>query len=153
MPPVFSYGSNGTAQLRARVQNPALVSRPACVHNYARVFCLRSRGWGGGGVASLAPCPGARTLGSVVDLTPAELELLDGFEGGYSREQLVARVGEEDVGVIAYLANGSPRMTELPSEQYLTAIHAMVRRLQTTLRRFLAGLRLHTALWCCVAAA
>ena len=46
---VFSYGSNGTAQLRARVQNALLQSKPARLENFARIFCLRSGGWGGGG--------------------------------------------------------------------------------------------------------
>jgi len=80
--PVFSYGSNSTAQLRGRLANPALATVKACAPGFARVFCLRSRGWGGGGVASLAPTgePGAAARGAVVRLTTAELARLDEFE-------------------------------------------------------------------------
>jgi cation transport regulator ChaC len=126
---VFSYGSNGTAQLRARVQNPALRSRPARVEHFARIFCLRSHGWGGGGVASLHPCAGATTYGAVVELTEAELGLLDRYEGGYSRQRVEAQVrtaeGAEEVGdAVVYIADNS-EMRAPPTEQYLTAIHLM----------------------------
>ena len=128
---VFSYGSNGTAQLRARVQNEALYSRPAKVENFARIFCLRSRGWGGGGVASLHPCPGTTTYGAVVELTEAELGRLDRFEGGYSRQIIEAKVQaadgqEETAEAVVYISDNS-EMTAPPTEQYLTAIHLMLR--------------------------
>ena len=79
---VFNYGSNGTAQLRARVENGALATSPAHIEDFARVFCLKSRdlaagGWGGG-VASLSPCAGTNAYGSVAWLSPSELALLDG---------------------------------------------------------------------------
>ena len=75
---VFSYGSNSTAQLRARVRNAQLCSRPARLLDFARVFCLRSGGWGGGGVASIAPAPGRVVFGTVVELSDDEKLLLDG---------------------------------------------------------------------------
>lgn len=85
---LFSYGSNSTPQLRARVRNAALRSYPAKVENFARIFCRSSPGWGGGGVASLHPAPGYTTYGAVVYLTEAELRLLDRYEGGYSRHRV-----------------------------------------------------------------
>lgn len=129
---VFSYGSNGTAQLRARVQNPELRSRPAYVENYVRIFCLESFGWGGGAVASLHPVPsGGKTWGAVVDLTEHELSLLDRFEGGYSKQNIQATVctadgREEHVEAVAYIADDST-FREPPTEQYLVAIHLMLR--------------------------
>ena len=86
---VFSYGSNSTAQLRARVGCPALTSLPARAPGWLRVFCLRSAGWGGGGVASLAPADQDKVVfGAVVALTPVQLEMLDAYEGGYRKESV-----------------------------------------------------------------
>lgn len=141
---VFSYGSNSTAQLRARVQAPQLVSTKASAPGYSRVFCLASPGWGGGGVASLSPDPhpDAVTYGAVVELTPAEKKLLDGFEGNY-REEVISVIvhhgGDIEGGAgqrrsaIVYIAgkrNGDAYtlpMTVRPKMEYLTAIHCMLR--------------------------
>ena len=65
-----------------------LTAEAAQLVDYARVFCLRSGVWGGGGVASLAPCHGVTTQGSVARLTEAEIERLDRFEGGYRKERV-----------------------------------------------------------------
>jgi hypothetical protein len=102
---VFSYGSNGTAQLRARVQNPALQS-----------------------VASLAPCEGVTTYGAVVGLSLEELQRLDSFEGGYEKQRMRALVGKAGVAVevVAYIAC-NPTWRQPPNEPYLCAIHAMLR--------------------------
>lgn len=132
---VFNYGSNSSSQLRARVRNKALESRAAFVQGYTRVFCLRSRGWGGGGVASLCPCAGAITYGSVVSLAPAEKALLDTFEGGYREVHLSVQVigQSQPTEAIAYVAgiearSYTPAMSSPPSEAYLTAVHVMLRQ-------------------------
>lgn len=132
---VFNYGSNSSPQLRARVRNKALESRAAFVQGYARVFCLRSNSWGGGGVASLCPCAGAITYGSVVSLAPAEKALLDTFEGGYREVRLrVQVIGDtQPTEAIAYVAGigerpFTPAMSLPPSEAYLTAVHVMLRQ-------------------------
>ena len=138
---VFSYGSNGTAQLRARVKNPQLRALGARVDGYVRTFCLRSGGWEGGSVANLSPCSplgraaagmsaGGCAFGSVVALTSVELERLDAFEGGYSQEQVCVAVrdgdGREVAAVaIVYIAD-RPTYTVMPSEAYLCAIHVHV---------------------------
>lgn len=137
---VFSYGSNSGPQLRARVKNPRLESRKAILDGYARVFCLRAGGWGGGGVASLCPCPDHHTCGSVVELNGREKALLDTFEDGY-REVLVdvrvfcsnaADEDEKTERAVAYVAGEeedaffTPPMTFPPSEPYLAAIHIML---------------------------
>eukprot|EP00966_Prymnesium_polylepis_P263388 6083815-Prymnesium_polylepis.1 len=77
---VFGYGSNGIAQLRERVQNPKLTFVPATLPGYARCFAGHSGRWGGA-VASVIPSRSSTVYGSVVNLTEAELRLLDGFEG------------------------------------------------------------------------
>lgn len=46
-------------------------------------FGSRSKGWEGGGVASIAPLKGADIYGSVVELTPKEKAALDQHEGAY----------------------------------------------------------------------
>lgn len=124
---VFGYGSNGTTQLRARVLNSELQSAPAFIKDYARVFCLKSKGWMDGGVASLAPCSGATTYGSVVELTETELELLDAYEGGYRKEEVLVHMRdalgcERECSAIAYIDETGASMSVEPSEPYLVAI-------------------------------
>jgi gamma-glutamylcyclotransferase (GGCT)/AIG2-like uncharacterized protein YtfP len=126
---VFSYGSNGTAQLRARISNPTLTSVPAKLPGFSRIFCLESKGWGGGGVASLHPCSSTITYGSLVQLTALEVEKLDAFEGGYDKHSIKAIEKREDdeilVDAICYIAKNNT--FRQPTEQYLTAIHIMLR--------------------------
>lgn len=136
---VFCYGSNGTKQLRARIENNELRSHPAWLENYERVFCKSSSLWNGG-VASLAPCEGSVTYGAVVSLTLEEKERLDCFEGSYRTEELKIKYGTPDCATeaeaFAYVAGqgintyGSGHYTETmttpPSQQYLTAIYCML---------------------------
>ena len=97
--PYFAFGSNSIEQLRERCQNPNLTARKAFLPGYRRIFAGSSKKWedspgAGGGVASLvdvsttakggdaAEAAGDRgCIGSAVDLTDAEFELLDRFEG------------------------------------------------------------------------
>lgn len=125
---VFSYGSNSTAQLKSRVENPALVSKGAYVDGYTRIFCLATGGgWRTGStksaVASIHPQPGERVYGAVVELNAAEAARLDGFEGGYTKTGVVTSEGH----AVAYIANNPAWSEHLPSEHYLVAIHAMLR--------------------------
>jgi len=131
---IFSYGSNGISQLRARVQNPELSALPAALPDFALAFCLQSPGWGGGSVATLAQNEGGTAYGSVVDLTSHELSLLDKFEGGYSKEDIKVVVGKGSIrqrkAATAYIAK-YPKTTAddftPPSEQYRTAIDVHLR--------------------------
>ena len=109
---VFSYGSNSTNQLRARVETPALESRPATAEGYCRVFCLKSGGWGDGGVASLAPSPGAAVRGAVVELDPDQLARLDVYEGGYRKVPLLVTVGNAGSAAAAAGSEATPRTVE-----------------------------------------
>ena len=87
------------------------------------------------GVASLAPSSGSTTYGAVVELTDVELELLDSYEGGYSKQWVEVHVADEAgsgsgamtaATCCVYLAN-NPVMKVPPTEQYLCAIHVMLR--------------------------
>lgn len=138
---VFSYGSNSSKQLAARVQNYDLKTYAAYLSGFKRVFCLESSGWGGSAVASLAPCGDGVVYGSAVQLSTDELALLDRFEGGYRKEILSVMVKTETsslaepletkIDAITYVAGQveqsrytlSLRNGLLPSEQYLCAIH------------------------------
>eukprot|EP00633_Aureoumbra_lagunensis_P003859 CAMPEP_0197315708 /NCGR_PEP_ID=MMETSP0891-20130614/39535_1 /TAXON_ID=44058 ORGANISM="Aureoumbra lagunensis, Strain CCMP1510" /NCGR_SAMPLE_ID=MMETSP0891 /ASSEMBLY_ACC=CAM_ASM_000534 /LENGTH=411 /DNA_ID=CAMNT_0042804833 /DNA_START=64 /DNA_END=1296 /DNA_ORIENTATION=- len=138
---VFSYGSNSRPQLRARCQNEKLQTWPAYVEDYTRVFSLEAVHWGGGGVASLCPCEGVVTKGSIVRLSDEEKLRLDQFEDGYREIKLnvYERIqGEESVKrheASVYIAGTSamnqqlftPKMNAGPSEAYLTAIHLHLR--------------------------
>ena len=131
---IWSYGSNGMAQLRARCGNPHLMSRPAYAKGFARVFCLRGPEWRGG-VASIAPCAGAVTYGSLVTLSREEKGRLDAYEGGYREEILEVWevVGDATLKrrALTYVAGHgdkwTPAMTTRPSEAYLTAISLHLR--------------------------
>ena len=71
---IFSFGSNSTAQLRARLNLPELTSTAAYLRGWQRVFVKPSVNWGGA-VASIHPdtAAGARTYGAVVALTAAQV--------------------------------------------------------------------------------
>jgi hypothetical protein len=125
---IFSYGSNSVNQLRGRLRSPNLIAHPAHVENWSRIFCLKAPHWGDGGVASLAPHPGAKTLGSIVNLNENELAILDSFEGGYRRQEIdvVLSATNESLKSNVYIAV-DPAWLKPPSEEYLTAIHVMLR--------------------------
>lgn len=79
---VFSFGSNGIAQLRERCKNPNLIGTPALLEDAVRVFAGASPRWQGGGVASIVPCAGMQVLGNVAWLSSEEILRLDLFERG-----------------------------------------------------------------------
>ena len=79
---VFSFGSNGVAQLRERCGNPAITARRAEMREAARVFGGWSTRWDGA-VASVVRKKHTRVRGSVSYLTQAELKKLDVFELGH----------------------------------------------------------------------
>lgn len=133
---IFSYGSNSIAQLRARVENPALEAYPAQAVDWQRIFCVRTATWGGA-AASIIPFKGSIVYGAVVFLEDVELERLDRFEGGYHRNDVEVLVWNgtswQTQSAIAYIAN-SLFWTVPPSEAYLTAIHINLREQFSTLQ-------------------
>jgi hypothetical protein len=126
---IFSYGSNSLSQLNARVLNPSLIAVPAVARDWSRVFCMESFGWKGG-VASLAPCVGCSTYGSLSQLNEVELRLLDSYESSYNKIEItVLALFDEswvEVPAFTYLSKDYTWFSP-PSEQYLTAISLMLR--------------------------
>jgi hypothetical protein len=122
---IFSYGSNSMTQLRGRVHNPTLQSQPAYLDGWSRIFCSRGL-WGNGGVASLAPCPGARTYGALAYLSDDELARLNVYEAGYTLTPLdTLFCGDVRTPAFAYISD-TPTFQQAPAEPYLTAIRIML---------------------------
>ena len=118
---LFSYGSNHPAQLAERLEHPVL-TLPAYLPGWQRVFRGMSRGWGGG-VASIAKKRGATTYGLAVQVTAADLKKMDRFEGvpfAYVRRRVELVVGDEKKRGIAYVAVS--REHNAPTRAYLEAV-------------------------------
>jgi gamma-glutamylcyclotransferase (GGCT)/AIG2-like uncharacterized protein YtfP len=76
----FAYGSNlSEAQMRARCPGARPAGR-AALRGYRLTFAGYSTLWGGA-VATLAPDPKGRVRGILYELTPADLDALDRWEG------------------------------------------------------------------------
>jgi hypothetical protein len=119
---LFSYGSNGIAQLTKRLQRPVLQSFPAYINNHARIFAGYNSKWKGG-VASIVKIPGHRVYGILVPVTDDDLCLLDRFERGYKREMKTThdQANKRIVPAVAYVMK-DPAFTHLPSPEYLQSI-------------------------------
>lgn len=122
MPWLFSYGSNGPAQLAQRLGRE-VQAYAAYTTGWRRVYRGRSAAWGGG-VATLVPRDWT-TYGNAILATDRDLVQLDRYEGaGYARSPLgiVVRLPEGDVSTlaVAYFST-SPKKTR-PSARYLQAV-------------------------------
>jgi len=129
MPYIFSYGSNSIFQLRGRVNNNNLISYPAYIENYKKIFRGYSNGWKGG-VASLVKKRFIKTYGIIVFLSENEISKLDLYEIGYHKEELVCTILEKyenkkNINCYVYIANDNSWISP-PSEQYLVAIKVML---------------------------
>jgi hypothetical protein len=117
------------AQMRARVENPTLISIPAKSVGWTRIFSGYSAGWKGAH-ASLHRREGAHTYGSLVNLSAKELDKLDQYEMAYTKEPIDVEIYENGswtrTECKAYIAMNY-KWAGPPSEQYLTAIHVMLR--------------------------
>lgn len=123
MPLLFSYGSNSPTQLGERLDR-RVRGEPASTVGWQRAFRGHSRTWGGG-VATLIPKPGKITYGYVEQVTPAELRILDRYEGvpqAYRRETIdviLASGDNETHQAVVYLSNSKTH--EAPTRAYLEA--------------------------------
>ncbi|KAL1515901.1 hypothetical protein AB1Y20_002515 [Prymnesium parvum] len=136
--PVFSYGSNGLKQLRARVRNPNLTAVKALLPDAERSFGGWSDRWGGG-VATVVPRRGKQVQGSLAFLTAAELAALDTFErtdpkdpystnGVYRRQDVTVLVGDKlqtPQEAVVYVMTDAPWHAP-PSRAYLEACYTNV---------------------------
>lgn len=125
---LFSFGSNHTTQLAARVgREGGFQLWPGYLEHHARVFCGYSERWKGS-VASCVPCRNARVFGSIVEITEQELGILDTYEGGYTRATMDIQrqdaQGNLNLSVLCYVyLSNDPEFQGLPSVDYLKAIN------------------------------
>ena len=129
--PVFSYGSNSISQLKGRVKNFNLLSYPAYVYGYKRIFCGHSNNWNGG-VASLIKKKFIKTYGIVVYLDNNELSKLDSYEINYVKKEIICNLMIKDnyiehkcIKCITYISKDN-KWISAPSEQYLISIKIML---------------------------
>lgn len=120
---LFSYGSNSSAQLQQRT-GAAAHAVSGCLKDYTRIFAGNSQRWKGA-VASVYAKLGAKTYGAVMELTVAQIEVLDGCEWGYTRTLLPVTVADGSVLCWVYSIDDTT-FEDPPSQQYLQAIRKML---------------------------
>ena len=113
----FAYGANlDNDQMRERCPS-ARVRFRACLAHHRLDFTHFSSRWLGG-AADVLPHFGEAVWGVVYDLDPADLRILDRFEGGYDRVEIAV---EDDDGrshrVLSYTVRR--KRTFLPTRLYL----------------------------------
>ncbi len=129
---VVAYASNldGT-QMRARCPS-ARVTSPARLEGHALAFGGFSARWGGA-VASVARARGHAVDGLLYDLTAADLEALDGFEGCPWRYERRARVVTAEGGArrraFVYALRPAVAAPGAPAPRYLEAVVRAYERL------------------------
>lgn len=133
--PVFNFGSNSTAQLRARLNNSSITTRRATVRGWSRIFHKYTHKWAGSS-ASIVPSSGTLVHGTLAILSDEEKSKLDDFEAGCDEVTVSATVygtdgGTTTVDAVAYVVRVSEGHQGIaqpyPSEQYLCAVAGMLR--------------------------
>lgn len=138
---VFCYGSNGSKQLKERTGAKQLNIVAAYLDNYTRIFAGFSSRWNGG-VASVHPHAGSRCYGLVAELTKDQLEILDSYEGGYTRSKRVVVTQHPDgrkerVMVYVYIKDNNVWQSP-PSVAYLKSIRRMLNERQSQHKKNIA---------------
>ena len=124
---LFNYGSNNVDQIKSRAkiqESIELEVHSAYILDYVRIFAGYSERWKGG-IATLYPKKTKRTYGYVVELTKNQIELIDQYEGGYSRveKQVVINDKRPEVTVNAFVyIKNNDTFVQPPSKDYLNAI-------------------------------
>lgn len=119
---IFSYGSNSKKQILERL-NADVTPKSAFLENYVRIFAGESKRWNGG-VASVHPKKGSRVYGAISRLTEEQLNILDTYEGGYTRKKKSITLNndkKEKVKAWVYIKN-DPTFVKMPSLAYMKAI-------------------------------
>ena len=139
---LFCYGSNNTEQVRQRVNNNKIISRPCTLPFYRRIFAGNVGGWKGG-VASIVYINNEKIAcrGTYVLLTEEELKKMDKFEGitsnnpfdsnpyknVYRRQNVkIQIVNGKMLDAIAYVKNDQ-KWIAYPSEPYLNACYKNIK--------------------------
>ena len=139
---LFCYGSNNTEQVRARVNNNKIISRPCTLPFYRRIFAgnIQSRN---GGVASIVYINNEKIAcrGTYVLLTEEELKKMDKCEGItsenpfgtnpskniYRRQNVKIRLTDgKMLDAIAYIKNDQ-KWVAYPSDPYLNACYKNIK--------------------------
>lgn len=118
---LFSYGSNSIKQLKTRLKTNELISKPAVLYGWIRIFCSYSLKWNGG-IASIHRNDNSNVYGSVVDLSDEQMNIIDKFEGnGYIRYNVDVLVDGVKMNAICYICKDYEYMMK-PSNEYIKAI-------------------------------
>ncbi|MEM1032737.1 MAG: gamma-glutamylcyclotransferase family protein [Myxococcota bacterium] len=103
MPHYFAFGSNlSHARLAARVSIRADLG-PARLSGW-RLVCDKA-GDDGSAKANLAADPTAEVWGVLYDLTDEALDVLDGYEGGYRREEVDVAIDGRTIPAVTYVSS------------------------------------------------
>ena len=127
---LFSYGSNSSKQLKTRIKRKGPFEiQPAYLADHIRIFAGYSKKWSGA-VASVYPQLRKNVYGSLVKVSKNELEILDGFEKGYTRVRKTLTIQDDNnnrttVQAFVYVKN-DVSFEVLPSIKYLQAISDML---------------------------
>ena len=137
--PYFAYGSDGTTQLQERLQCASFEAERAFLLNHVHIFCGSSSAWGNAGVSSVLPQRDGTCRGSLVYLTPKQIDILDRYQGltegedpgstdfsvnRYARREakvVVAGTGQV-VDAVVYIRNRHTWVT-YPTTDYLSACY------------------------------
>ncbi len=136
MIPLFSYGSNHSKQLEKRTGAKHLVGFPGTLKNHERIFAGYSNRWKGG-VASVVPKRQSVVHGTVYFSTKDQLDRLDVFEEGYTRECKDIHVElsnlKRKIKCVMYVkVDVSDRRA--PSANYLKAIEKTIQESRSSLQ-------------------
>ena len=119
----FAYGSNmDPVQMRERAPGARALG-PARLGGWRLTFTRDSPAWGGG-VAHVEPDDTDEVWGVLWDVTPADLEALDSYEGvavgAYVRDHVTVAHDGREVDALVYVA--VPRGLKAPSKRYVSAL-------------------------------
>jgi gamma-glutamylcyclotransferase len=120
----FAFGSNlNVAQMRLRCPTSTVTGK-AQLLDHALEFSGISRRWQGGGTCNITPSPGSSVLGVLYRLSPADFDVLDGFEGApgrYRRREIEVNAGDDTIVAITYTRVVTPAMNP-PSPAYAATV-------------------------------
>jgi cation transport regulator ChaC len=124
MPLVFAFGSNmDPKQMRQRCRS-ATFRGVYDLAGHRLAFVGRSAGWGGA-VATIEKCAGAMTTGVLWEVSRADLDILDRFEGAphvYSRVAARVRQGAQRGADLWVYVHNRPEARGQPSTAYVETI-------------------------------
>jgi cation transport regulator ChaC len=122
----FAYGSNMDAGQMGRLCPGARFVAAGRLAEHRLSFPRRWDGWGGGGVASLAPEAGGLVEGVLWELTEADRERLDAFElvpTAYIRQVVCVETADgRRLSAFAYVAH--PTGSYRPTRAYMAQLIA-----------------------------